>query len=123
MIKFNSKSPIYLQVINEIKKQLALGEIKPGDKLLSSRELAVLYSINPNTAGRVYKELEALGICFTKRGLGTFVTKEINMIKPIKQDMARDYVIAFITSMRDLGYKKEEIIDILKNKEWDNGID
>jgi len=123
MIKFDSKSPIYLQVMNEIKKQLALGEIKPGDKLPSSRELAVLYSINPNTASRVYKELEAMGICFKKRGLGTFVTKEINMIKPIKQDMARDYVIAFITSMRDLGYKKEEIIDILKNKEWDNGID
>ncbi len=123
MVNFDSRSPIYLQVINEIKKQLALAEIKPGDKLPSSRELAVLYSINPNTASRVYKEMETMGMCFTKRGLGTFVTEDESMIRPIKQDMADGYIDVFIKSMSELGYNREQIIDILKNKEWDNGID
>ena len=47
MNEFNSGTPIYSQVINKLKKQMALSQLKPGDKLPSSRELAIEYSINP----------------------------------------------------------------------------
>ena len=53
--------PIYLQVVDDIKKQIVLGKFRPGDKLPSSKELAVNYNINPNTAARVYQELEFQG--------------------------------------------------------------
>ena len=72
-MEFENNIPIYIQVINQIKKDIITGKLPMGAKLPSTRELAVLYHINPNTAGRVYKEMELQNMCYTKRGLGTFV--------------------------------------------------
>ena len=52
-MEYNSGSPIYLQVINELKKKMVKGELKPGEKMPSNRELAVLYKVNQNTAARI----------------------------------------------------------------------
>ena len=57
-MEYNSGSPIYLQVINELKKKMVKGELKPGEKMPSNRELAVLYKVNQNTAARIYREME-----------------------------------------------------------------
>ena len=54
-MEYNSGSPIYLQVINELKKKMVKGELKPGEKMPSNRELAVLYKVNQNTAARFAK--------------------------------------------------------------------
>ena len=54
-MEYNSGSPIYLQVINELKKKMVKGELKPGEKMPSNRELAVLYKVNQNTAARIPK--------------------------------------------------------------------
>ena len=61
-MQFDPNSPIWLQVMTAIKTDIAAGRIKPGDKLPGGRELAVTYSINPNTAARVYQELEKEGV-------------------------------------------------------------
>ena len=45
-MEYNSGSPIYLQVINELKKKMVKGELKPGEKMPSNRELAVLYKVS-----------------------------------------------------------------------------
>lgn len=117
MNDFNSGTPIYIQVINMLKKKMALSRLKPGDKLPSSRELAIEYSINPNTASRVYKEMELMGLCYTKRGLGTFVTEDKVVVNSIKQNMAKDYTSEYLGSMKDLGYKKEEMIKLIESEE------
>ena len=117
MNEFNSGMPIYIQVINKIKEQMALSQLKPGDKLPSSRELAIEYSINPNTASRVYKEMELMGLCFTKRGLGTFVTEDKVVVNSISKNMAKDYTNRYLDSMRSLGYKVEEIIKLIESEE------
>ena len=78
-MEYNTGAPIYLQVINELKKRMVKGDLKPGEKMPSSRELAVLYKVNQNTAARIYREMESAGYCFTKRGIGTFVSEEENM--------------------------------------------
>ena len=64
-MEFNSALPIYLQVVTAIKRDIVTGKISLGEKLPSGRDLAIQYTINPNTASRVYKELENQGICFT----------------------------------------------------------
>jgi DNA-binding transcriptional regulator YhcF (GntR family) len=66
-LEFKNNIPIYLQVIDDIKHKIVLGELNLGDKLPSTRELAVMYQINPNTAVRVYNEMELMGLCFTKQ--------------------------------------------------------
>ena len=50
-MEYSSGTPIYLQVIRELQKKMIKGELKPGDKMPSNRELAVLYKVNQNTAG------------------------------------------------------------------------
>ena len=62
---FNPMMPIWLQVVTAIKHDLVCGIIQPGSKLPGGRDLAVKYSINPNTAARGYQELEKEGICET----------------------------------------------------------
>jgi len=117
MNEFNSGIPIYIQVINKLKKEMALSKIKPGDKLPSSRDLAIEYSINPNTASRVYREMELLGLCYTKRGLGTFVTEDEIMVNSIKENMAKEYTKGYVSSMGSLGYKKIEMIKLIESEE------
>ncbi len=114
---FNNDMPIYQQVIFDIKSKISCNQISSGDKLPSSRELAIQYSINPNTASRVYKEMELQKLCYTKRGLGTFVTEDTTVISEARQSMATTIVDSFIESMKSVGYSKEEMIKIIKTKE------
>lgn len=57
-MRYENDRPIYLQVIEDISRRLIQGELALGEKLPSVREMAVQYQINPNTASRVYKEME-----------------------------------------------------------------
>ena len=115
-MEFNSRIPIYLQVIDDIKKRLVTGRIEPGSKLPSTRELAVEYNINPNTAARIYREMEAMSLCYTKRGLGTFATEDAQQIDKIKNEMADSIVSGFVDEMRMLGFNKNQMIEAI-NKE------
>lgn len=114
-MEFDNKSPIYLQVVDDICDRLISGEISPGDKLPSSRELAVTYGVNPNTAARVYSELEARGITYTKRGIGTFVTEDAAMAEKVKDEKMSEVVGKFIEQMKNFGVSREELIEIIKN--------
>ena len=87
-----------------------------GSKLPSARDLAMIYQINPNTANRIYKELEMEEICTTKRGLGTYVTEDSKKIAMLKEEMAISLLETFILGMKDLGYSKEEVIQSIQNK-------
>ena len=87
-MEYNTGLPIYLQVMHELKKRMVKGELAPGAKMPSSRDLAVEFRVNQNTAARIYREMELAGYCFTRRGIGTFVSEEENMFKELKQEMA-----------------------------------
>lgn len=115
-MEFNTNIPIYVQVIADIKKDIIRGVLLPGDKLPSGRDLAYKYKINPNTANRVYKELEAEEVCFTKRGLGTYVTEDNEKLTVIKEEMAGTLLDKFIEGMKDLGFTKEELIKMLQSR-------
>ena len=115
-MEYNNNLPIYLQVINQIKKDMIQGKLPMGEKLPSTRELAVQYQINPNTAARVYKEMEQAGMCCTKRGLGTFGTENAEVIKKMKEEMAGELLENFVQEMQDLGFSKEELMAIMEKR-------
>ena len=115
-MEFDNNIPIYVQVINDIKNDIVKGTLPLGEKLPSGRDLALKYQINPNTANRIYKELEAEEICFTKRGLGTFVTEDGEKLKRIREEMAETLLDNFISGMKNLGFSKEEVIRLLDMK-------
>ena len=71
-LDYREKSPIYLQIMENIHGQIASGILQPGDKLPSVREMATQLSINPNTIQRAYRELEQAGYIQTIPGKGCF---------------------------------------------------
>jgi len=73
-INYKDSRPIYLQIKDEIKKLMISGAIKPDDRLMSVREMAVMNSINPNTIARAYRELESEGYIYSVAGKGSFAT-------------------------------------------------
>ncbi|MFP4371997.1 MAG: GntR family transcriptional regulator [Halanaerobium sp.] len=109
-IDFNAAYPIYEQVIEEIKKEIVRGELKPGAKLPSQRKLARKIDVNPNTVQRAYREMEQRGLVETKRGRGTFIRDDDQVMKEIKKEMAETAVVKFIEEMISLGFEKENII-------------
>ena len=116
-MEFNSRIPIYLQVIDNIKKQLVTGKIPRGSKLPSTRELAVEYNINPNTAARIYKEMELMNICYMKRGLGTYATESKKKIDEMRSDIKSCVIENFIAEMTELGYSRRQMVQEIEKRE------
>ncbi|RPI23320.1 MAG: GntR family transcriptional regulator [Acidobacteria bacterium] len=75
-IKIDASSgvPIYLQIVNQVRTQVALGQLKPEDPLPSVRQLAADLVVNPNTIARAYLDLEHQGIIYKRAGQGTYVS-------------------------------------------------
>ena len=113
-MEYNSSLPIYLQAANSITRDIVTGKLSPGEKLPSVRDLAVEYTINPNTVSRVYKELEQEGVCFTRRGMGTFVTEDSGKVQQLKEEMAGALIREFLEGMEQLGFSRAEAIRILE---------
>jgi GntR family transcriptional regulator len=68
--------PIYVQIMDEIRRAVVLGTVKPDDPLPSVRQLAGELKVNPNTVQQAYRELERDGLVYVRRGQGTFVAEE-----------------------------------------------
>ena len=116
-MQFDPNRPIWLQVKQDLQMDILTGKRPPGDKLPGGRDLALTYSINPNTAARVYQELERDGLCETRRGLGTFVTGDTERIALLRQRKARDTVDDFLRQLSLLGINPEEAAKMILNQE------
>jgi GntR family transcriptional regulator len=68
--------PIYIQIVEQIKRRVALGRLKPEEGLPSVRQLAIDLTINPNTVARAYLELEHQGVIYKRQGQGTFISSQ-----------------------------------------------
>ena len=67
-------TPIYRQIVSQVKYLVAAGRLQAGDQLLPVRTLAEQLVVNPNTVARAYRELETAGVIITRQGSGAFVS-------------------------------------------------
>ena len=111
---FTNDCPIYIQLADQIVAGILAGEYKPGDKLPSVREFAVIASVNPNTAQRALAELEAAGLIDTMRNTGKFVTGEESAIEMARQERGLVLAERFIKGMAALGYSEEQTMEIIQ---------
>ena len=93
--------------------QIVSGVYQPGTKSPSVRELAADAGVNPNTMQKALAELERSGLVMTQRTSGRVVTEDLNMIKEIRNQLAGEQVKEFVKKMKDLGFDREDIIDLL----------
>ena len=102
--------PIYMQIMNNVREAIASGELAPGERVASVRELAGEFEVNPNTMQRALNELEREGLLVSERTSGRFVTKDAALIGELKR-MASEAVDKFRREMAVLGYSEQEMMD------------
>lgn len=83
-----SGRPVYQQIIDHVKRDIALGRIIKNEKLPTVRQLAGQIAINPNTIAKAYRQLEQQGIIVTKAGAGAFVANlDSNLSRSVRKKM------------------------------------
>jgi len=81
-----SGRPVYQQIIDQIKRDIALGRLVKDEKLATVRQLAGQLAINPNTIAKAYRQLEQEGIIVTRPGAGAFVANlDSNLSNAVKK--------------------------------------
>ena len=113
--KLSSDRPIYAQIIEEIQLRIVSGEYRAGQRMPSVRELAAQAEVNPNTMQKALAEMEQKGLLYSQRTSGRFVTEDQKMIEEIKNTLAREQIIAFVQSMKQLGFNNEDILAQVQN--------
>jgi GntR family transcriptional regulator len=113
----SSGTPLYLQIVNQIKYLVAAGRLAPGEEIPPIRSLAEDLLITPNTVARAYLELERAGIVVKRHGSGTFVAQSPPSVsRSQRRRILTERADALLTEARQLGVEWEDLIDLLRTR-------
>jgi GntR family transcriptional regulator len=116
-IDTSSSVPVYAQIIDQIKRAIALGTLKHGDNLPSLRETAVELRINPQTVMKAYRELEHQGLIETRQGLGSFVTAGVGVAtKEFQHDILEQTIDGLLIDAIHMGLTFEELKHLFQER-------
>ena len=113
--------PIYLQLIEEIELRIVSGMYRAGEKLPGVRDLAAQAAVNPNTMQKALTELERQGLVYSQRTTGRFITEDGSMIQNLKKQMASEQILEFLKKMNQLGFTKQETLQLMEQVESKEG--
>src|SRR5438034_3790706 len=121
-----SRTPIYRQLVAQIREAVARSRLKPEERLPSVRDLSRQLVINPNTVARVYTELEREGVLNTRRGLGVFVAApRVELTKRARDSRLSELINPLLTEAVHLGFTADEVTrmvgDAVKQFHWNAG--
>jgi len=104
--------PVYQQIIDQVKRDIALGRLLTGEKLPTVRQLAGLLAINPNTIAKAYRQLEQEGIIVTRPGAGAFIA-DINstMSMSVRKRILCDDIERVIVEAVHMQIEKQSLIE------------
>ena len=112
--EFNNNVPIYVQIVEQLKIHIISGKIKPGGRLPSVRELALMLKVNPNTLQKALQELEEIKLIYTERTNGKFVTENQKLINKYKNEYALELSKKYLDNMEQIDFKLNDTIKYLK---------
>ncbi|HEX2947587.1 MAG TPA: GntR family transcriptional regulator [Clostridia bacterium] len=115
-LDFDNEKSIYLQIAESIEDDIIKGNIGEETQIPSTNQMAVIYRINPATAGKGINLLVDRGILYKKRGIGMFVTTGAKKI--IQDDRKNSFYERFVKTLleeaNNLGIKTEELIEMIR---------
>lgn len=114
-VDIKSAVPIYQQIKDAIKMALFTGKLKEGDKIISIRELASRFNINPITILKSYSQLEHDGFLFSRRGAGYFIRLDKEKFQQGRKEMFKQEISRFLKRITNLGYTLEDFLEELNN--------
>ncbi|MFN0051931.1 MAG: GntR family transcriptional regulator [Planctomycetales bacterium] len=109
--------PIYLQVVHQIRYQIASGRLKAGEELPPIRVLAERLVINPNTVARAYRELEAAGLVEKRRTAGTFVSDQGSpLARRERLRILADRIDALLAEAEQLSIAWDDVVKLVQER-------
>jgi GntR family transcriptional regulator len=106
--------PIYVQIMDEVRRSLVLGTLAPDDPLPSVRQLASELRVNPNTVSQAYRELERHGVVEARRGQGTYVV-QTSVNGSQRKALARSVAARALRDAHRNGLDADELIDAIRS--------
>ena len=106
------RRPIYIQIVDEVRRALVLGKLRADEPLPSVRQLSADLRVNPNTVSQAYRELEREGVVEVRRGQGTFVVKA-NVNGSQRRVMAREVAARALRDAHRNGLTAADLIDAI----------
>ena len=123
-IDHGSERAVYQQIIDQVKRDIAMGRLKTGQRLPTVRELSAALVINPNTIAKAYRQLEQDGIIVTRAGAGAFVAElSSNLSRTVRRRILHEQlellVVEAIHMQIDGGTLREWFDGTLKRFKFD----
>ena len=107
-------SPIYLQIINYVQREIASGAIHNNDEMPSRRVLSALIGVNPNTIQKAYRYLEEEGVIESRSGAKSYVRIDEEQIRRIRSRLLENDVKAIVRNMKQMGISIEEAVSLIE---------
>ncbi len=104
--------PIYLQIIEQVKRSVALGVLVPGEQLPTVKQLALDLTVNPNTVARAYRDLERDEVIETSPGRGSFVRQNgtaVSSARAAGSDLGREALAQAVREAKSLGLTRSQV--------------
>ena len=107
--------PLYVQIMDGIRRGIVVGRWRPGEALPSARELSVELRVNPNTVQQAYRELERDGTVEGRRGSGTFVRERAGV--PERRKLIEGLAKRVAAEAHGSGIRMDELVPALE-RHW-----
>lgn len=107
-------TPVYLQIINFIKRGAIAGTIRDGDELPSRRVLSALLGINPNTVQKAFHMLEDEHLMESRTGAKSCMTLPPDTLDALRREVLSDELRAMARTLRQLGISREEALRLIE---------
>jgi GntR family transcriptional regulator len=111
MFRFDAGSgvPIYRQLVQQVRRDVMLGRLRPGDQLPSVSEVVSALSVNPNTVVKAFSELEHQGLVVRRQGVGTFVAASPPVASLLVEPKLLGSLARWVERARQDGLSAEQI--------------
>lgn len=120
----NDGRPLYLQIMDEVRRAIVVGSLRAEDPLPSVRELAAELVVNPRTVSQAYQELEREGVVYVRRGQGTFVSPSVRRGGgERRRSLAREVAKRALLEARRNGLNTEELVMAIQKLAAEEGDD
>lgn len=113
---FDDRSPIYLQIADQIKNDIVTGALAEDEQVMSTNQYATFYRINPATAAKGFAQLVDEGVLYKKRGIGMFVSRDAReLLRTARRDsFFAEVVDPMIREAKAIGVPLTEIVQHLQ---------
>lgn len=116
-INFKSGTPVYLQLVDQVKLAAASGSLQPGGPLPGIRPLAEQLRVNRNTVAKAYAELESQGVIESVAGKGCFLREGSSPFrKDVRRKVLAESIDQAVVHAHHLQIHKEEFLRVAEDR-------